>query len=117
MESRKQLILHETGSLHMTILLLLTSATLANAQSTPIDISGSQFAIHSADTIRLRNVTVTGYQGKYFADIQWNAGHSSRCRPCINDTRVTGRSTVSAISVQTPDRPVRAIPPVRSMPT
>jgi hypothetical protein len=37
-----------------------------------IDLSGTQFEVRASDTIRIRNVTVAGYLGKYWADLRWN---------------------------------------------
>lgn len=38
----------------------------------PIDISGSQYETKSTDTMRVRNVTVPGFAGKYWLDFQWS---------------------------------------------
>jgi hypothetical protein len=37
-----------------------------------IDISGSQVEIQDSTTMRVRNLTVPGYEGRYWVDFQWN---------------------------------------------
>jgi len=42
------------------------------ADDLPLDISSSWYQTLSTDTFRIRNITLPGYEGVYWADLQWN---------------------------------------------
>lgn len=39
----------------------------------PIDISGSTYETQDSTTVRMRNLSITGYPGKYWVDFRWDS--------------------------------------------
>lgn len=65
--------MHKLTSVFVVAAMLLwISPALADIT---VDMSGSQFEIHSSDTIRIRNMTAPGssdYPGKWWVDFRWD---------------------------------------------
>lgn len=57
--------------LFLSFFIFFLSGSCAYAELN-IDISGSYVEIKDATTLRIRNISVPGQEGKYWADLQWN---------------------------------------------
>ena len=55
----------------LIVLLVLAMATVSYA-GVGIDISGSQYETKTSNTMRIRNMDIQGYPGKYWVDFMWN---------------------------------------------